>query len=221
MAPFPYALGRHVHHDPRSRTFPARKMSAPRSVRWDYLGPVLNQGDIGMCTGVAMAHCLNTEAFAASRPEGTFLTLEDAVALYSEATVIDGLDQPPYQPNDRGSTGLAVAKVAQKRGQIRSYTHAFGFAEFLGAIQLAPALIGTNWSTSMYSPDDNAVVRYEPSSVLGGHEYLAIGVSLEEKTVLCLNSWGDDWADRGRFKISFEDFDMLLRDQGDIVVPVR
>jgi hypothetical protein len=57
-------LGRHVEHDPRSRKFGAapERMSGTR----DYVlhrrhGQILDQGDLGSCTGNALTGAANTD----------------------------------------------------------------------------------------------------------------------------------------------------------------
>lgn len=52
----PYALGRIVHHDPRSKMFLYEPVDKPvRNVVWQRFSPIIDQGDLGCCTGAAMA----------------------------------------------------------------------------------------------------------------------------------------------------------------------
>lgn len=213
----PFALGRHVQHDPASRGFMARMVSIPRTVLWAHNAPVLNQGNIGSCTGQAMAQCLNTEKFNSSR-KGAYLTEDDAIGLYSTASFLDNIEGG-YLPTDTGSTGLAVAKAAQQRGFITSYSHAFGFDQMIASLQASPVIVGTNWYKSFYEPDSKGVITFDGGTAMGGHEYLVLGVDMEEKFVTCLNSWGPEWSTQGRFRVSFEDFTRLLSEDGDVCVP--
>lgn len=212
-----YALGRLVRHDERSRNFQARRAEAPRSVLWGHHAPVLDQGNLGSCTGNALAQLINTDPFAAARPKG-YLTEADAVKLYSLATQVD--DAPgAYPPEDTGSSGLGVAKAGVQLGYFSTYNHVFDFDHFTAALQLQPLIVGTSWLQDMFTPGADGVVSVS-GKVAGGHEYLALGVDYEHSVLTFLNSWGDGWGAGGRFKVSFADFARLLADQGDATAPV-
>lgn len=214
-------LGRIVEHDPRSRKFMAAQAPAQRSVLWGHHAPILDQGNLGSCTGNAMAQLLNTDPFAASRTavKAGYLTEDDAVTLYHDATVLDGYPGT-YPPDDTGSSGLGVAKAAKKERFIKSYNHAFGLAHFLTALQLQPVIVGTDWTNGMFKPNKKGFVR-PTGSVAGGHEYLALGVDYAAKAITFLNSWSSGWGPLGgRFLMTFTDFDKLLQSQGDVTAPV-
>ena len=216
-----YRTGRHVNHDPRSWNYQAPRGAVVASVLWNHRAPVLNQGDVGSCTGNAMAQLLNTDKFAHARTATghgrKYLTEDDALALYSLATTLDDV-QGQYPPDDTGSSGLAVAKAAQQQGFLSGYLHAFGLNHMLQALQLQPVIVGTNWYESMFTPDAKGVVTVS-GAIAGGHEYLVLGADLTAKQVICLNSWGHDWGRAGRFKVSFNDFGKLLQGYGDVTVP--
>lgn len=218
MATLPFTLGRHIQHDPRSKRFMAHIIETPRTVLWDHKGPVLDQLKIGSCTGTAMAQCLNTDAFTNARKNGLYLTQAEGIALYSAATILDDIPGA-YLPEDTGSTGLAVCKAAVQQGYIRSYRHAFGFDQMLGALQYSPVLAGTNWYADFYTPNPKGFVTIGSSRNLGGHEFLVLGANMEEEYITCLNSWSDRWGVKGRFHVPFNDFRRLLEEDGDIVVP--
>lgn len=202
-----------------SRAFLARRVEIPRTVLHAHNAPVLDQGKIGSCTGHTMAQALNTEYFNAARKTGVFLNDSEAVALYSAASFLDDIPGG-YLPDDTGSSGLAVAKAAKERGYIAAYHHAFGFDQMIQALMVSPLLIGTNWYNSFFNPDANGFVTFDGGSPLGGHEYLCLGVDMENQYLTFLNSWGSSWGIGGRFKISFPDFKRLLSEDGDVVAPV-
>lgn len=165
-----------------------------------------------------MAQCLNTDAFATSRP-ASYLNEDDALKLYHEATVLDGFPGT-YPPDDPGSSGVAVAKAAKKIGYLTAYKHAFGFAHFCGALQLQPVIVGTNWTNGMFKPNKAGFVK-PTGSIAGGHEYLALGIDYATQTLTFLNSWSDTWGPLGgRFLMSFADFGKLLANQGDVTAPI-
>lgn len=215
----PHALGRVVEHDARSRQFSVRPVSEVRTVLWRHNAPVLDQGEVGGCTGFALAQCLNTEVFTHSRgAAGAYLTASNALALYEMATQLDDIPGS-YPPIDTGSSGLAVCKAGVSQGYLRSYRHAFGFDQFLHAVQSGPVIVGTDWFSGMETPDGEFFVRPE-GDLLGGHEYLVLGVNLAGQYVTILNSWSADWGSGGRARISFADFKTLLAREGDVTVPV-
>jgi hypothetical protein len=166
-----------------------------------------------------MAQALNTEFFNAARKNGTYLNDSEAVSLYSAASFLDDIPGG-YLPDDTGSSGLAVAKAAQQRGYITGYHHAFGFDQMVGALMVSPLLIGTNWYNDFFTPNDKGFVTFGSGGPVGGHEYLCLGVDMEEQYLTFLNSWGPGWGLGGRFKISFPDFKRLLSEDGDVVAPV-
>lgn len=218
-----YALGRIVHHDPRSLDHPAPR-GPVRTAFHRHVGPALDQGELGSCTGNAMAQVLMTEPLV--RP-GRTLVEADAVALYHAATLLD--DVPgAYPPDDTGSSGLAVAKAAQRAGYISAYQHAFGIDHARQAIGASPFIVGTDWYEAMFTPAADGTVAIG-GEVAGGHEYLCLGVDVEAGRWLFLNSWGPAWGvvapqagveGGGAFWMADATFARLLAADGDVTVPV-
>lgn len=215
-----YGLGRIVEHDPRSRAFAVAPLAVkPRTILWDHHAPVLDQGQVGSCTGNALAQWFNT-GFAQQHPHGpdALLTEADALDLYSRATRLDGI-RGVYPPDDTGSSGLAVCKAAQRSGALTGYQHAFGLGQLLLALQHSPVIAGTTWTEGMFEPSASGQIRPTGAAV-GGHEYLILGADIERRRVAILNSWAEGWGKHGRAWLSFDDYAALLADQGDITVPV-
>lgn len=212
------ALGRHVEHDPRSRAYPARRVARPHSVVWAHKAPVLDQLELGSCTGHALAQCLNTTKFTRSRPRRRYLDHAAALDLYSVATGLDNV-AGTWPPIDSGSTGLGVAKAGVRLGYLTAYEHAFGFDHFAAAISLSPVIVGTSWYSSMFEPTSSGWVSPR-GEVVGGHEYVALGINYRENYVRLLNSWSDTWGVRGHFRMTFGDFAELLQQDGDVTVPI-
>lgn len=214
------SLGRLVQHDPRSRNFPADRTRTPKSILWAHTAPVLDQGDLGSCTGNATAQLLNTVRFTHARDVvgKTYLAEDDAVQIYELATQLDTIPGT-YPPDDTGSSGLAAAQAGQRLGYFSQYQHAFGFDHFTSAIQNQPVIVGTDWYDSMFQPDARGKVSVS-GSVVGGHEYLVLGINVSAREVICLNSWSNTWGVNGRFRISFSDFTKLLNSGGDVTVPI-
>ena len=220
-----YALGRHLEpdHDPRSRAFPAT--TAPlRTVFHQHHGPILNQLDLGGCTGFSSATALNTDPLL---PAGRrLLTDHDGVAIYSWATAHDPIPGR-YPPNDTGSTGLAAAKAAKHLGLIAGYSHAFGVDHVLGALVVAPLIIGIPWHKTMFSPDPTTGIVDVSGPIVGGHEIALIGIDVEHEAVVFPNTWGPTWGipapecgitTGGTARLRFSDLAALLADDGDATV---
>lgn len=199
--------GRHVEHDPKSRNYAVTPTGAPKSVLWRRHVKPFDQGQLGSCTGNAMAGALSTAPWRHHFGEHT------AVTLYKAATVLD--DVPgTYPPDDTGSSGLAVAKAAQARKWITTYLHCFSFDAVLTALQSGPCIAGTNWHAGMDTPDADGLVHVT-GPVRGGHEYELVGCDIERERILAVNSWGT-WGRGGYFDIGFADFQRLLAEQGDV-----
>ena len=124
-------LGRNQWLDGRSLAYmvenDAREMGGGlHDQHWDRVLAILDQGQLGSCTGNAGTGALGTQPLydAVGKP---VLPANDAVAaeqfavqLYADATVADGYPGT-YPPDDTGSSGLAVCKVLKARGVVSGY----------------------------------------------------------------------------------------------------
>lgn len=215
-------LGRHVHHDEQSKAFPLRAVTptAPLIHRlWYRYLPVLDQGDVGACTGYAAAGMVGSKPVWPLVPRSTRPSC-DGLRIYELDTTLD--DVPgAYPPDDTGSTGLAAMKACQQLGLITSYRWGFGIDDVLQALSSKGAVcLGTNWYEGFDRPSSSGVVRIA-GSVRGGHEYEAVGIDPKARTIRCVNSWGPTWGDHGRFTLRWDDLDRLLAEQGDAVMGLR
>ena len=219
-----YGLGRTINHDPRSKMFPA-PTAALRTVHHQHHGPILDQGQLGSCTGNAMAQALNTGPLL---PDGRrLLNEQDAVGIYSWATHHDGFPGV-YPPTDTGSSGLAVAKAVRGFGLISSFHHAFGLQHCLGALVLSPVIIGVSWKSTMFEVGADGYLNIHGPTA-GGHEVALIGLDVDLREVTLLNSWSAGWGvpapecgipDGGTARLAWTDLGDLLAQQGDVTVPV-
>ena len=210
-------LGRHVNHDPQSLRYLAPADGTVATARWTRRTPVLDQGQLGSCTGNAATGCLGTDPFYATLP-GKTLDENEAVTLYSEATRLDNAPGS-YPPDDTGSDGLSVAKACKANGLISGYTHITSLAAAHTAIQSGPFIVGSDWFDSFDNPDSNGVVSIAPgATVRGGHEYECIGYDAATDLWEFVNSWGTGWGVGGHFFYSSATFTRLLAAQGDATV---
>lgn len=218
-------LGRHQYHDSRNLAY-AYQRSAPVLVTRLHTRqiPILDQGDVGSCTGNGEVGVLGTEpnwttAAYAGYPAGTVLDEPLALKVYSGAEDIDG--DGPYPPNDNGSSGPSAAKAAMKLGLISGYTHCLSLTDVLDALQTQALSIGINWYDSFDSPASSGLIKISPGAqVRGGHEPMLRGVDVESKTVFGDNSWGLGWGLSGSFQLDWATLERLLAEDGDGTVSV-
>jgi len=218
------AFGRHVQHDERSRAFAVMIADGyrPQGIEWIRYSPILDQGNLGSCTGNAMAGWLGCSPHV-STPEDALKFDEDyAIRLYSLATRLDEF-RGEYPPDDTGSSGLAVAKAARQLGDISRYQHAFSTNGILSALQRGPVIVGTSWTERMFYPDRDGFVRPQ-GQVLGGHEWLIrgshLGYSQSDQYFICDNSWGRGFGLDGSFRITLSDWEILRWWQADAIAPI-
>lgn len=228
-------LGRHAEHDDRSRAYAVdpqpRTAFRPEPVVWRRCSPILDQGSIGSCTGNAITGWLGCEPHC-NDPAGAAQYDEHmAVSLYELATRLDRIPgyYSPGDPasEDTGSTGLAVAKAAKRRGLIGSYGWVLTVAGMLWALRTGPVIVGSVWTARMDRPDRDGFVT--PSgAVRGGHEYLVRGWQDDDQGghLVADNSWGtgfgcatDSTPDGGSFKIRLSDWALLRKRRADVTVP--
>jgi hypothetical protein len=210
-------LGRNKEHDSRSRNFAVGEEGVElKTVSWARRSPILNQGQIGSCTGNAAAGLLATDS--AGRRGATLVDEHVALNLYRWATRLDHI-AGEYPPDDTGSTGLAVMKAAKKLGFIAAYRHAFSLRAMAAALQKSPVIVGMAWLTGCDTPASNGIIEYT-GDVRGGHEVLCRAVDMEDRLFWFDNSWGTGWGYNGSFGMTFADFETTMHDGGDMTVPV-
>lgn len=214
-------LGRHVEHDVRSLAYAVEAWSERRlqNALWRRRSPILDQGDVGSCTGNALAGYLGTDSSRARGLDG--VTEDVALQLYELATKLDRVPGQ-YPPDDTGSTGLAVAKAGVHLDYLTGYHHALSLHAALTALQHGPVIVGTLWYDSFDQPDHNGQIEISRNAqVRGGHEYLLRGVDVGRHEVYCDNSWGPDWGAQGSMVMTWSTLDELLDQHGDVTVPAR
>jgi hypothetical protein len=217
---------RHIYHDSRSWAYRYDTRGYQAEQPWSHkrILPILDQGQVGSCTGETGIGILGTEPLYSGATilavQRAFGSLDQAGAynLYSAEESFDG--DGPYPPNDNGSTGLTLAKVLQKNGCISAYKHTFSLDDALLAGQDYPLASGTYWYNSMFNPNPSTgVLTVDPSSgIAGGHEYEVVAYDPVRGLIEIPNSWGPNWGLNGRCYMQVEDWDGLLQQQGDVTI---
>ena len=212
-----YPLGRRPEFDPRSRRYNIAAVipaPVPRSYTWG-CQYTLDQGPDGACVGFAVAH----ELGAKPKPVHGVNYLM-GMNIYWAAQQLDPWPGEDYE----GTSVLAGMKAAQSMGYIGQYRWAFTTQDALAAISRhGPAVIGINWYSGMFDPDTDGYL-HPTGQVEGGHAVCVRGVNTKAKTVLIHNSWGPDWHSThwgpGTALLSWDDFDRLLNEDGECVIPL-
>lgn len=221
----PVVLARYVEHDPMSRDYrmlsdvDATKVQI-RSVDHG-VGPRLDQGDIGSCTGNEKADALNTDTLRglmSHAPDSPYLTEADALTIYKQATRLDNVPGV-YPPSDTGSTGLAACKAVIRLGYMKGgYRHTFTTHSFLASLMSRPAGCGSGWTESMFYPDARGYIAAKRGEeFIGGHQWLVYGLDADAGDVLIENSWGTGWGLDGLARMRIEAWEQLvIRGRGDV-----
>jgi hypothetical protein len=155
-------LGRIVRHDPRSLQYLVPETTTPQSAKWERKIPVLDQGNLGSCTGNATVGVLGTEPFwdTLTVTEQQSMDENEAVKVYSLATQLDDVSGT-YPPDDTGSSGLGAAQAAKKLGLISGYMHITSVAAAQQAIQSGPFITGVNWYEGFDTPDAKPIKEWD------------------------------------------------------------
>jgi hypothetical protein len=215
-------LGRHKNHDSRSLRFLAPRKD-PRTLtsrRHQVNVPIMDQGNVGSCTGHATTAIMGSSHFWPAvkdvLPLDPMLASSWAVKVYSDATLIDPWPGA-YLPDDTGSDGLSVAKVMQARGLISGFTHATSRDAALTALAERVVMIGIGWRSQMFEPDSDGRIRIG-GVVEGGHEIAMDEIVVEGERAWVRQSWGPYWGQGGRGWLTWDDLGTLLADDGDCTV---
>jgi hypothetical protein len=215
-------LGRNVRHDSRSLAYQvkAKSLDELKSVRHTRNIPVLNQGNLGACTGYSGVGAMGSGPYWTEGSEVLHATDIEvnstySINLYSDATKLDPF-HGEYPPTDTGSDGLSIAKVLQGRGLISGYVHATSLEAALTAIAEKPCIVGIEWRSDMFNPQPDGRIMIT-GSLAGGHEIVMDEIDVENKRVWFTNSWGEYWGVHGRAYLTWHDFGTLLGRYGDLV----
>jgi hypothetical protein len=227
MLPRHPRLGRHVHLDSRSRAYAVQPGSVTvRSVRHAAHIGILDQGQVGACTGFSATSCAYHEPYAAvtSKPWTYPPTAAGALAWYHQNTAEDGF-RGTYPPDDTGSDGLTASKVAREAGIASGYRAALDLDSSLTALMAGPGITGIPWYQSMFDVDSSGLITVDVRSGLaGGHELCIDEVTAADDPangtgqllVGGPNSWGADWGCSGRWYLTAADWWELRKRDGDV-----
>lgn len=182
-----------------------------RTSRFWIAAKPLDQGRTSLCVAYA-----GEQLLLSSPVKNKFY--KTPAELYNECQKVDEWEGEDYN----GTSVRALFKVLKEQGYISEYRWAFSLAPVVNhLINVGPVVFGTTWTSGMFKPDDEGFIHVTGNSV-GGHAYLLVGLNLEKKcpdgstgAVRILNSWGSDWAQKGRAWLSLVDAAKLISDFGE------
>lgn len=209
-----YGFGRLISIDPKDRGYLLpRKAISPTTRRFRHYATAkaLNQGDFPHCVAYAW------EQYLLSAPIKN-KQWKTPVELYHEAQLRDEWEGEDYD----GSSVRGGAKALQEFGYLKSYNWAFDVQPVVShLLNVSPVVFGTNWYWGMFEPDREGFIHVE-GALAGGHAYMIKGVNLDKKcpdgstgALRIINSWGENWGEKGMVWISLTDADRLIKEWGE------
>ena len=217
-APLPYPLGRYHIPDERDKKFLIEdKLSLPKTIikskYWDANGWWGNQGKTPQCVGYAWAHWIEDGPIGHDGvPPIVHPTL-----IYREAQKVDEWVGEKYD----GTSVRGAAKYLKTTNRISSYLWTYDINVLINTVLTqGPVVVGTNWYTSMFTPDKNGVIRVL-GRVAGGHAYVINGIDRNTNLFRIKNSWGKTWGKSGHAFISFTDMARLIREKGEVCLAIE
>lgn len=225
-------LGRRHHPDSRDHEHLMRMRlekedtaAVPSSKSWPVTTNHMDQGNTGTCVGHGWCN------FLRCAPIQTKALSHDAFNIYRAAVLLD-----PWKENDNeaklpdgdaglqsGTTVRAGAQAVAAMNDLTSYAWAFNLADTIQwVLTKGPVVLGTNWYQSMFNPDPSGRVSISPGTKLaGGHCYILRGANTKKTMGTFTNSWGNKWAKKGDFTMSFKDLERLILEDGEVCTAIQ
>lgn len=221
-------LGRNVLLDSRSKAYavqPKDDTPVVDVMHWPFIG-ILDQGQIGACTGNAGCSCAyHSPFFAQGQANWTYTPDEPgAQSWYHDNTANDSY-AGTWKPDDTGSDGLTTSKMAVRAGIASGYQAALDLDSSLKQLMKVPGVTGIPWYSSMFDAPSSGLLTVDVKSGLaGGHELCvdqvitakAPGNGTGEILVAGPNSWNESWGLKGRWAMKASDWWALRQQQGDV-----
>lgn len=196
------------------------------------VGPTLDQGNIGGCTGFSISHAMGSSPVCDHK-----VTDASAIQWYYDNQQNDaepGGEYPGATPHYSGSTVLASMKTLQQLNFIAEYRWiGAGSGSLMSDLEqtlkyVGPVCFGTNWYNSMFTAQPNGLLEVDTTSgIAGGHAYCIhnwvhkklAGTAKAADYLIMQQSWGTGWGTQWRQQGGFaymlvESAEALLTEQG-------
>jgi len=222
--------------DQRDYKFIARKVRIPKSIDWrSGMPPIYNQGNLGSCTANAIAAAVDWERKKQGEqfisPSRLFIyynerVMENTVGSDAGASIRDGIKNVKNQgdcPEKEWPYDIekfAVCPDAKCYADALKYKAVKYLRVNTEITPLKKALAGRPvvFGFTVYeSFESKAVAKTgivpmprKSESVLGGHAVCAVGYDDQKQAVICRNSWGARWGDKGYFYLPYKYFTSQL-----------
>ena len=194
-----------------------------------YCSLIENQGNLGSCTGNAIAGAIEL----LHKRQNRTLDISRLFIYYYERVLIgtvnydsgayirDGIkvcykygapteNLWPYNISKFRSVPPKTALIDAAKRKVTSYQRAADFNQVIDAITSGyPVTIGFSVYSSFDSPvvAKTGIMPYPNTNkerLLGGHAVLLVGYNKYNNTFIARNSWGTGWGDRGYFYMPFQ-----------------
>ena len=213
--------------DSRDRTYKPTALVLPKTVDLrPFCSPVEDQGQLGSCTGNAVAgliEYLNRKANRNLDVSRLFIYYEERVLIGtvnydSGAYIRDGikvvnkLGAPlesiwPYNINKYTTRPNAAAYTDAARRKAGSYEKCANFTAVKNALARGfPVVVGFDVYDSFYNIGSNGVMTYPNTAreqLLGGHAVVLVGYDDNRNAFIARNSWGRSWGLQGYFYMPY------------------
>jgi subtilisin family serine protease len=232
MCSFPQLPKYHWKPDPVDGVYPIYTMDAiptlPASVDMrNYASPVDDQGDLGSCTGNAIAGAidlLDNKNGKALRVSRLFIyyqerLIENDVKYDAGAYIHDGIKACttygapletlwPYNVKQFAVKPSATAYSDALNRKMTGSSKAANFTAVKNALAAGyPVVVGFLVYSSFENIGSNGIMPYpnvNTEQLLGGHAVCLVGYNDATQTFIARNSWGSAWGDHGYFYMPYQ-----------------
>ena len=205
-------FGRRYAPDERDRLFAIPRLTSTRVARyWSTFDP-LDQGQTSQCVAYSTCHWLLTAPVRNLTFDRQFPNIQAfAGYLYKECQFVDEWPGEDYE----GTSVRAAFKLLKQWGYVSEYRWAWDAETVaLHVLEVGPVVVGTNWYGLMMSPSAANYLELK-GEIVGGHAYMLTGFSRRRNAFRVFNSWGRAWGQNGRAWLRYDDFQRLLKEQGE------
>ena len=214
--------------DARDKIYKPTAMVLPRTVDLrPYCSPIEDQGQLGSCTGNAIAgiiECLDRKAGKNIDVSRLFIyyeerVLEGSITQDAGAYIRDGIKVVnkkgapleslwPYNINRFAVRPNQAAYADALNRKAGSYEKCLNLAAIKNALARGfPVVVGFDVYDSFYNIGSDGIMPYpnvNSEQLLGGHAVAIVGYNDNTNRLIARNSWGTDWADHGYFYMPYK-----------------